>query len=390
MRLDGALRRWYHMGINMRGGGDMKKRVLAAVLTMMMLLSMGGCGKKAEEPSVPAAEPSPIEQPTPEPSPAPLPEPEPEPEGPAGTNPLTGLPMEPEWETKRPVAVMFNNLKAAQPQLGISQADIIYEVPAEGGITRMLGVFQSLEGVGVLGSIRSSRPYYLELALGHNALYVHAGGSPEAYKDIPAWGVDNMDGVNGGSDARIFWRDAERRKTMDYEHTLVTSGEKIQEYVDGHFSTEHPSGYTYNQTFAEDGTPSGGASAEHVTLQFSSYKTGRFDYDAASGKYLVSQYGKAHTDGALNRQVSAVNVLVLETAISEIPGDTYGRLTVKLTGSGSGTYFCGGKCVPIRWSKADRNSPFVYTLETGVPLTLGQGNSYVCICSPQRSTLTYE
>ena len=132
----------------------MKKRVLAMFLATMMLLSLAGCGKK-EEPAVPAAEPESIEEPAPEPEPVP----EPESVGPAGTNPLTGLPMEPEYENDRPVAVMFNNLKAAQPQLGISQADIIYEVSAEGGITRMLGVFQSLEGVGTLGSIRSSRPY---------------------------------------------------------------------------------------------------------------------------------------------------------------------------------------------------------------------------------------
>ena len=95
-------------------------------------------------------------------------------------------------------------------------------------------------------------------------------------------------------------------------------------------------------------------------------------------------------DGALDQQVSATNVLVLETSISEIAGDTYGRLTVDLTGSGSGTYFCGGKCVPIQWSKADRNSQFVYRLADGTPLTMGQGNSYVCIVSPKRSTLTYE
>lgn len=61
---------------------------------------------------------------------------------------------------------MLHNLKEALPQLGQSSADIIYEVPAEGGITRMLGVYQSLDGVGTIGSIRSARPYYLELALG--------------------------------------------------------------------------------------------------------------------------------------------------------------------------------------------------------------------------------
>ena len=52
--------------------------------------------------------------------------------------------MEPEYERNRPVAVMLNNLKKAQPQLGNAQADIIYEVPAEGGITRMLAALPDL------------------------------------------------------------------------------------------------------------------------------------------------------------------------------------------------------------------------------------------------------
>ena len=275
----------------------MRKRMLAVLLAAVMLLGLEGCGKQ-EEPVEPVVEPEPIEEPVQEP------EPEPEPYVPAGTNPLTGLPMEPEYENDRPVAVMFNNLKAAQPQLGQSLADIIYEIPTEGGITRMVGVYQTLEGVETLGSIRSTRAYYLELALGHDALLVHAGGSPEAYADIPAWGVDNMDGVNGGSDAKIFWRDPERRKTAGYEHSLLTSGQNILDYLaKGRFRTEHRDGYTYTQAFAEDGTPAGGTAAEHVTLKFSSYKTGTFDYDAASGKYMVGQYGTEYVDGNTGEQV---------------------------------------------------------------------------------------
>lgn len=360
----------------------MKKRLLALSLTLGLALSLCGCGGETPPPE-PEEEPAPpvVEEP----------EPEPEPYVPAGTNPLTGEPMEPEFEDDRPVAVMFNNLKAAQPQLGISRADIIYEVPAEGGITRMLGVFQTLEGVGTLGSIRSARTYYLELALGHDALLVHAGGSPDAYSKISAWGVDNMDGVNGGSDAKIFWRDPERRKTMSYEHCLVTSGESILDYLaQGHFETTHAAGYTDGQNFTADGTPAGGAPAEHVTVKFSNYKTGTFDYDPQMGTYLAGQYGGDYTDGETGEQVAVTDVLVLETSISVISGDTAGRLSVKLTGSGDGTYFCGGRAVPIRWSKADRSSPFVYTLQDGTPLVLGQGKRYVCILSPRSSTLSYE
>ena len=142
----------------------MKRRMGTLMVAALMILT-AGCGQTPPEPE-PEPDPVPVVEPEP------VPEPDPEPEVPAGTNPLTGLPMEPEYEQNRPVAVMFNNLKAAQPQVGIAQADVIYEITAEGGITRMLGLYQTLEGVGTLGSIRSTRPYYLELALGHDALLV--------------------------------------------------------------------------------------------------------------------------------------------------------------------------------------------------------------------------
>ena len=364
----------------------MKKRTAALLLALWMMFGLMGCGGSSGEQEQPEEPQPPVEEP--EPVPEPEPEPEPEPVDPARMNPLSGREMTGEYRNLRPVAVMFNNLKAAQPQLGVSQADIIYEIPAEGGITRMVGVFQSMDGVGTLGSIRSTRSYYLEVALGHDALLVHAGGSPEAYQDIPNWGVDNMDGVRGGSDAQIFWRDAERKKTAGYEHSLLTSGEKVQAYLDGgRYRTEHQDGYTYTQAFAEDGTPADGTAAEQFKLHYTTYKTGTFDYNADRKLYMVGQYGGAYTDGNSGEQVGVTNVLVLETDIHQIPGDKEGRLNVKMTGAGNGIYFCGGKCVPIQWSKADRNSQFVYRLTDGTHLTLGQGTSYVCIMDPGTSRI---
>lgn len=365
-----------------KGGGRMKKRTRVLLLAAALILTLTGCGKKDIPP-----EPEPEESTDIVPSPEP--EPEPQPYVPAGTNPLTGLPMEPEYEGKRPVAVMLNNLKAAQPQLGISQADIIYEVPVEGGITRMLALYQTVEGIEILGSVRSARPYFVELALGHDAIYVHAGGSQDAYSNIYSWKVDHMDGVRGADDAEIFWRDPDRRKNNGYEHSLVTSGQNILDYLaEERFPTEHGSGWNYLQAFKEDGAPAGGETAEHVKVRFSGYKTGTFDYDAASGKYMVGQYGKEHVDGSTSEQVSATNVLVLKTSTAVL--DDVGRLHVQTTGEGDGVFFCGGKAVPIRWSRKDRNSSFVYTLEDGSSLALGQGNSYICIINPKTSKVEYQ
>ena len=359
----------------------MRKQCLALFL---VLLCLTGCGKKEEEPA-PVPEPVPVEEPAPEPEPVPEPA-----AGPAGINPLTGLPMEPEYEQNRPVAVMLNNLKKAQPQLGVSLADIIYEVPAEGGITRMLGVYQTLEGVGNLGSIRSARPYYIELAMGHDALYVHAGGSPEAYQDLKNWKVDNIDGVNGSaSQSAVFWRDPERKKNKGYEHSLLASGETIQHFWDNSkYPETHKDGFSYPQTFTDDPL-TGGTAAEHIKLYYTGYKTGLFDYDTETGKYLVSQYQAPYVDGNTGEQVGVTNLLILETSISAISGDTAGRLKVRTTGEGEGTLYRSGQCIPIHWSRPDRNTPFSYTTSDGRPLALalGRGNSYVCLIDPGSSRI---
>ena len=81
----------------------------------------------------------------------------PEETGPEFVNPLTGEETAADISGNRPCAFMINNIRIAQPQLGISKADIIWEAPVEGGITRMMAVFQDVSDVETIGSLRSSR-----------------------------------------------------------------------------------------------------------------------------------------------------------------------------------------------------------------------------------------
>ena len=363
----------------------MGKKLFPLLLALALLLA--ACGE-------PAAEATPTPAPAPTAAPAPTPQPTPTPyDGPV--NPLTGEPIGEQWVNKRPVAIMLNNLREAQPQLGQSQADILYEVLAEGGITRMMGVYQSVEGVGKIGSIRSSRPYYLELALGHDAIYIHAGGSEDAYAKIRQWGVTALDGVNGPymsnqENANLMWRDPERRKSYSLEHTVGTTGASIIERFAGYGSLrqEHEEDYTYEMTFAEDGTPDAGTPASRITVPFSNYKTGVFTYDPGTGRYLAEQYGGAYADGNTGEQVSAVNVVILLTACRNT-GDKYAHITVDLSSGGAGYFACGGQVIGITWSKSSPDGQLVYRDLNGNPLVFGVGNTYVNIV-PLDSAVSFE
>ena len=353
------------------------RRLALLVLALLLLTGCGGQPQPSQAPT-PAVTPTPTAPPTPDPTPEPTPY-----DGPV--NPLTGLPVDEAWADRRPVAVMINNLQQALPQLGISQADLIYEVPAEGGITRMLAVYQDPSGVGTIGSIRSARPYFLELALGHDAIFIHAGGSEDAYSRIHAWGVTALDGVRGpylgkSPGSNLLWRDPERRKTYSLEHTVVTTGETVARFLENSTALRIAAREDLDKplVFLPDATPAQGSPAQTIEVVFSHYKSGRFTYDPQSGKYLAEEYGQPYVDGNTGGQLAVTNVLILRTAC-RYTGDSLGHITVDLSSGGTGYLASGGRVTDLCWAKSYPDGALVYTDLDGNPLPLTQGTSYICI-----------
>jgi len=363
----------------------MERKTLAVLLTLTMAVGLGlsACSKPAPETEA-TPTPAPSEAVSAAPAATETPAAT---EAPGDADPLTGLPMDPEKVNDRPVAVMLNNIKNALPMQGQSEADILYEVPVEGGITRLLGLYQDPSQVPAIGSIRSARTYYLELALGHDAIYLHAGGSPDAYDKIPKWHVSALDGISGtygGQEGRtLMWRDEWRRKNVGIVHSVITTGDAIARlFPTYNIPLEHPEGYTYEMAFTtDDGAVSAasGQAAVDLTVPFSSGKKTLFQYDGDRGEYLVSEFGEPFVDMNNDQQVSVTNVIVIKTACKMIAGDDKGRITVDLTSGGEGWYACGGKYVPISWTKEFPDGQLRYFDDSGAPLTLKAGKSYVCI-----------
>ena len=292
---------------------------------------------------------------------------------------LTGLPVKSEVASmRRPVAVMINNIKKALPQYGISNASIVFEALAEGGITRLLAVFDDIEDVEQIGTVRSARPYYIDFAESIDAVYVHIGGSPEAYQRIKNDKIDAYDMIEGKNNA-MYWRDKERIKSSGYEHSVFTSGARIMEKLRGdgvRMVRDDAYGPVFN--FSEDAGYEG-RDATDISAVFSSYKTGTYKYDDSLGLYRIGQYGTSHIDALSGDQLAFKNVFVLRMNSSVIPGDTAGRLRFDSVGNGSGYYFVNGTKTDITWERSGKASPFKFYTADGASLEVVPGDSYVAI-----------
>jgi len=123
--------------------------------------------------------------------------------------PLTGIETN-ESIDQRIVAVMVNNHTDARLQSGLSQADIVFEILAEGNITRFLALFHS-EQPEVVGPVRSAREYYMNLAKDHEAIYVYHGAANFVNDLVKQSGVDFLNGAIYDNDGHLFKRESFRK-----------------------------------------------------------------------------------------------------------------------------------------------------------------------------------
>lgn len=351
-----------------------KRQIIPFLLVLMTLLT--ACGAPQETPDEqPPEQDSRTETELPE-----------EPEQPSfvpdgNVNPLTGLcdGISDQAMSRRPVAIMVSNSYDSLPQWGISQADIIYEMLAEGRITRLLAIFKDPSKIDKLASVRSSRPYFIDIAQSYGAVYMHFGGSVPAYEAIAARkDLISMDGIRGGWEGKLYFRDPDRRKQLGLEHSVYTTGEYIEEALGSlkaDLSQEtQPSAFTFT-----DGDPTeNGTEMEKVTITFSNRHKPYYTYNAENGTYLRFQYDEPHMDAWQNKQIEVKNLFVLRMKTTDLNNDLH-LVDVKTTGSGEGYYFCGGKYIPITWKKDAYNTPITFYDASGAPLSVARGNTFISV-----------
>lgn len=284
--------------------------------------------------------------------------------------PLTGLDSTGGAPTNRPVAVMVENSSAARPQSGLDQADIVYEVLAEGNITRFVAVFQS-RSPAVVGPVRSIRPYLVELGAGFDALIVHAGWSQDAMNLIVARNLNHFDQVYG--DAKYYWRSPERKMP----HNLYTGIGKIREgALDKKMRLEWKKVvpmFAVADAGGEEARPVHSSAthreAANVSLPYPGGYSVSYRYDPGTGLYARFMNGVPHLDKETGYGLTASNILICKAPHRIV--DKEGRREVDIHGPGEGYLVQAGKVQEITWQMKE-GLLRAYAGGQEVPLAAGQ------------------
>lgn len=275
--------------------------------------------------------------------------------------------------TQRPIAIMINNIKQAQPQSGISKADIIYECLVEGGITRLMAILENYNGVEKLGSVRSARHYYVEIADEYDAIFAHYGQTKYAVSEIEKRGIDTLSGLSSLGDV-IYYRDSNRVAP----HNAYIDEKGIEKGIEQmKYRKEYEKGFQGHFRFYDKNTALQGEQANKVTLSYSNYTSPYFIYDSDKKLYKRFQYGEPQIDDQTKEQLTYRNIIV--QFVKEWDIDRNGYQTMDLDSSGKGYYITMGQYIPITWEKTKEDGITHYYTEKGLEIRLNIGKTWVSV-----------
>lgn len=275
--------------------------------------------------------------------------------------PFTGLETT-EEPTNRAISVMVNNHPKARPQTGLSQADIVFEILAEGNITRFLAIFHS-EIPEKVGPVRSARPYYFNLADDYGALYVYHGAADFIEDMIQSGGADGLNGMYFDNDKVLFERSTDR-----------VAPHNSYAFFDGVATRAEEKGYELEAVheslpFADEEIT--GEAALDVTLPYSNYQV-RYVYDANEDVYHRYSDGAQTVEYSDNTPIELANVLILETHHQVM--DNAGRREIDLSSGGEALLLQHGKVQNVQWEQIDGR---IIPTKDGEPVPFIPGKTWV-------------
>lgn len=308
------------------------------------------------------------------------------------------------WEKRRPIAVMIENDVNARPQSGLTDADIVFEAIAEGGITRFMSIFYcgAQRADVTLAPVRSARTYFLDWASGFNyPMYVHVGGAnisgpTDALGQIRQYGWQLQNDIDAMSSSYpTFVRNANRLgRHVATEHTMESSTEKLWKVandrdwtniaparrIGGKAVSESDWKDGYKGWEFQDEVPADGTTGSIAYDFWSGYNdfSVKWTYNSETKSYDRSMGGEPHKDLNNENQVSAANVIVILTD-EKGPLNEAKHMMYKTIGAGEALIFKNGQVIKGRWSKKDRTSELQFVDNKGSAIKLARGLTWISV-----------
>jgi Protein of unknown function (DUF3048) N-terminal domain/Protein of unknown function (DUF3048) C-terminal domain len=283
------------------------------------------------------------------------------------TCPLTGLPPSKHQNISRPpLAVKIDNVSDALPQSGVNSADIVVEELVEGGLTRLMAIFQC-DKAATVGPIRSARISDADiLALLHGSVLGFSGANPADLPPIEAHGDTVL--ISQDSDPQYFYRSDARPAP----HNVFSSTKRmLHAGIAARHNLKAP-----KPLFTYGVIDPAAKRAHQVSL----------NWPAASALWTWSGNHWLRTqDGSVDRlssgaQVSATNVVVMSvdiasTGLHDVLGNA-SPLDVTV-GSNKVWVFRNGKMVKGTWSRPKVTSGLTLRDKAGHVIALAPGRTWI-------------
>lgn len=295
-------------------------------------------------------------------------------------SPLTGLPVDPALADRPISSIIIENHPDARPQSGLSQAGVVYEALAEGGITRFQTFFLD-QRPAVIGPVRSLRAYFVDWGLEFNAPVVHAGGNATSADMIGPLQMKDLNALSFASSG--FYRTTDRYAP----HNLYTSSDRMDALLK-RFGFYVPSSFTPSPRKADAPNAAAPHPNIHINFSYNGFQVD-YNYDSVTNDYARMLAGVPHIDRNTGTQIHVKNVVVMYTPTS------YGHTRVgeqsvimQTVGVGKALVFRDGDVVAGTWSKASHSGRTQLLEAAGAEILLDAGNTWYSVI-PTGNVVTY-
>ncbi len=288
-------------------------------------------------------------------------------------NPLTGEATR-DAANRTALAVKIDNVPLARPQVGLNQADIVFEEKVEGDLTRLIAIFQS-DVPAVVGPVRSIRTTDFDvLAQFNTPMLAASGANATILRLLESAPVQNVNALVGGN---AYYRESARRAP----HNLFATTSRLYAIASNPTSTPAPL-FRYR---ASNLAPANAARASSGVDVAFGRTTVTYRWDGNRGGWIRRHDGALHTEPG-GAQIAPENVVVMTTeyAVSIADSESPEAITV---GQGRVDVFTSGVVVTGTWSRAAAGDRIILSDTSGAEILLTPGETWVTLAPAGSVTL---